>query len=37
VIVSTGEEIGVDGGLGDDVEDETVGHIFWNVKQFVNR
>jgi hypothetical protein len=27
VIVSAGEEIGVNGGLGGDVEDETVGHI----------
>lgn len=35
--MSTGEEIGVDGGLGGDIEDETVGHIFGSVIQFVNR
>jgi hypothetical protein len=35
--MSAGEEIGVNGGLGGNVEDETVGHIFCSVRQFVNR
>jgi hypothetical protein len=35
--MSACEEIGVNWRLGDDVEDETMGHIFCSVAQFVNR